>query len=101
MSPFFNLSPFASSVFAPAVADADRTFHNTSSILSSLAVTSYLFGYSVSKPLDSNLLFGGLTRHAVWPIASVTIERNVRTENNSQPFNVLLRPLPDWMCTCT
>ncbi|KAJ5556053.1 Major facilitator superfamily domain general substrate transporter [Penicillium frequentans] len=40
------ISPFASSVFAPAVADADRTFHNTSSILSSLAVTSYLFGYS-------------------------------------------------------
>ncbi|OGE48313.1 hypothetical protein PENARI_c030G05585 [Penicillium arizonense] len=41
------ISPFASSVFAPAVADADRTFHNTSSILSSLAVTSYLFGYSL------------------------------------------------------
>ncbi|KAJ5460296.1 Major facilitator superfamily domaingeneral substrate transporter [Penicillium daleae] len=40
-----NPSPFASSVFAPAAADADRTFDNTSSILGSLTVTSYLFGY--------------------------------------------------------
>ncbi|KAK4863574.1 hypothetical protein LT330_002352 [Penicillium expansum] len=41
------ISPFASSLFAPGVADADREFDNTSSILGSLGVTSYLFGYGV------------------------------------------------------
>ncbi|KIN03475.1 hypothetical protein OIDMADRAFT_39763 [Oidiodendron maius Zn] len=44
------ISPFASSVFAPAVSDANRTFHNMSEILSSLSVTAYLFGY-FSGPL--------------------------------------------------
>ncbi|KAJ5833215.1 hypothetical protein N7474_001526 [Penicillium riverlandense] len=40
------ISPFASSVFAPAVKDANREFGNKSSILGEIAVTSYLFGYS-------------------------------------------------------
>ncbi|KAF5863262.1 hypothetical protein ETB97_010384 [Aspergillus alliaceus] len=44
------ISPFASSVFAPGVSLADQEFGNTSSIRSSLAVTSYLFGY-FSGPL--------------------------------------------------
>ena len=41
-------SPFASSVFAPAVAAADQDFKNTSSTLSTLGVTGYVFGYAVT-----------------------------------------------------
>ncbi|KAL4936085.1 hypothetical protein BDV06DRAFT_233745 [Aspergillus oleicola] len=39
------ISPFASSVFAPGAADADLDFGNTSSVLTTLEVTAYLFGY--------------------------------------------------------
>ncbi|KAJ6021171.1 hypothetical protein N7540_006675 [Penicillium herquei] len=41
------ISPFASSVFAPAASYAAADFDETSSILTTLMVTSYLFGYTV------------------------------------------------------
>ncbi|KAJ5722247.1 hypothetical protein N7488_000282 [Penicillium malachiteum] len=41
------ISPFASSVFAPAASYAATDFHETSSILTTLMCTSYLFGYTV------------------------------------------------------
>ncbi|KAJ5611918.1 hypothetical protein N7528_009023 [Penicillium herquei] len=41
------ISPFASSVFAPAASYAAADFHETSSILTTLMCTSYLFGYTV------------------------------------------------------
>ncbi|KAL2833815.1 major facilitator superfamily domain-containing protein [Aspergillus cavernicola] len=49
------ISPFASSVFAPAVADADLEFGNTSSVLGTLGVTSYLFGYGTGPLILSPL----------------------------------------------
>lgn len=42
------ISPFASTLFAPAAGYAAQEFGTTSSILSTLAVTAYLFGYAVS-----------------------------------------------------
>lgn len=44
------ISPFASTLFAPAAGYAAQEFGTTSSILSTLAVTAYLFGYAVSLP---------------------------------------------------
>ncbi|KAI1836296.1 hypothetical protein DTO013E5_1087 [Penicillium roqueforti] len=49
------ISPFASSVFAPAVADASKEFGNKSSLRESLAVTGYLFGYGSGPLLFSPL----------------------------------------------
>jgi hypothetical protein len=40
-------SPLSSSIFAPAVGNAAEEFGVTSSILISLGVTAYLFGYGV------------------------------------------------------
>ncbi|KAF9887546.1 hypothetical protein FE257_010124 [Aspergillus nanangensis] len=40
------ISPFASSVFAPAAAFAEQDLNGTSSVLGTLAATSYLFGYT-------------------------------------------------------
>ena len=69
------LSPFASSVFAPAVSDANRTFHNMSQILSSLSVTAYLFGYFVSLPSHLregvvSIAYSPLLERAIIPLAS-------------------------------
>ncbi|KAL5048683.1 hypothetical protein BDW71DRAFT_16675 [Aspergillus fruticulosus] len=41
------ISPFASTLFAPAAEYAAQELGNTSSILNTLAVTAYLFGYAV------------------------------------------------------
>lgn len=41
-------SPLASSIFAPAVANAAEEFNETSTTVRSLGVTAYLFGYGVS-----------------------------------------------------
>jgi hypothetical protein len=41
-------SPLASSIFAPAVANAAEEFGTKGSVLKSLGVTAYLFGYGVS-----------------------------------------------------
>ncbi|KAL3462507.1 major facilitator superfamily domain-containing protein [Aspergillus heterothallicus] len=41
------ISPFASTLFAPAAGYAAQEFGNASSIQSTLAVTAYLFGYAV------------------------------------------------------
>ncbi|KAJ5107333.1 hypothetical protein N7456_004008 [Penicillium angulare] len=50
-----NPSPFASSVFSPAASYAATEFHETSSILSTLTVTSYLFGYAIGPLVLSPL----------------------------------------------
>ncbi|OJJ53831.1 hypothetical protein ASPSYDRAFT_61798 [Aspergillus sydowii CBS 593.65] len=49
------ISPFASTLFAPAAGYAARELGNTSSILSTLAVTAYLFGYAVGPLILSPL----------------------------------------------
>ncbi|KAJ5279717.1 hypothetical protein N7478_005089 [Penicillium angulare] len=49
------ISPFASSVFSPAASYAATEFHETSSILSTLTVTSYLFGYATGPLVLSPL----------------------------------------------
>ncbi|CEL02068.1 hypothetical protein ASPCAL01643 [Aspergillus calidoustus] len=41
------ISPFASTLFAPAAEYAAQEFGNASSVLGTLAVTAYLFGYAV------------------------------------------------------
>ncbi|CZR50361.1 related to synaptic vesicle transporter SVOP and related transporters (major facilitator superfamily) [Phialocephala subalpina] len=54
------LSPLCSSIVAPAVTFIDMEFHNTSSILSSLVVTIFVFGFAVGPLLLSPLseIFG-------------------------------------------
>ncbi|KAJ5698385.1 hypothetical protein N7462_000390 [Penicillium macrosclerotiorum] len=49
------ISPFASSVFSPAASFAAKEFNETSSILTTLTVTSYLFGYAVGPLVLSPL----------------------------------------------
>lgn len=41
------ISPLASSMFAPGVSFMDATFHNTSTILSSLTVSIFVLGYVI------------------------------------------------------
>ncbi|KAM0260083.1 hypothetical protein ACHAQJ_003008 [Trichoderma viride] len=48
------ISPFGSSVFAPGVANAAEEFGVTSTILTSLGVTAYLFGYGIGCALAPN-----------------------------------------------
>ncbi|KAL4863386.1 hypothetical protein BDV12DRAFT_189732 [Aspergillus spectabilis] len=49
------ISPFSSSVFAPAVVHTQQELGDTSPLLGSLAVTSYLFGYGTGPLLFSPL----------------------------------------------
>ncbi|KAL2831268.1 MFS general substrate transporter [Aspergillus pseudoustus] len=49
------VSPFSSSVFAPAVSRTQQELGDTSSLRGSLAVTSYLFGYGTGPLLFSPL----------------------------------------------
>ncbi len=51
-----SCSPFASSVFAPAVSFMDEDFHNTSTTLSSFAVSVYVLGYAVCYSLIGGIL---------------------------------------------
>lgn len=48
MQPLIFQSPLSSSIFAPAVGNAADEFNVTDSILISLGVSAYLFGYGVS-----------------------------------------------------
>ncbi|OJJ50339.1 hypothetical protein ASPZODRAFT_139641 [Penicilliopsis zonata CBS 506.65] len=54
------ISPFTSSVFSPAVPYAEKEFGVTSTILGTLSVTGYLFGYTTGPMFISSLseMFG-------------------------------------------
>lgn len=71
------ISPLASSMFAPGVSFMDADFHNTSTILSALAVSIFVLGYAVGPLLLSPLseiygrrpvLTGANCFFAVWQI---------------------------------
>lgn len=76
-------SPLSSSIFAPAVGNAADEFGVTSSILISLGVTAYLFGYGVSSYEIGRWLFHTANGVTVWPVVLIAPQRNVRTSNNS------------------
>jgi len=71
------ISPFASSMFAPAVSSMNAEFHNTSAILSTLTVTIYVLGYVCGPMLLAGLselygrryvLFGANVFFCIWQI---------------------------------
>lgn len=71
------ISPFASSMFAPAVSYMNEEFHNTSAILSTLTVTIYVLGYVCGPMLLAGLcelygrryvLFAANVFFCVWQI---------------------------------
>ncbi|OAL36194.1 hypothetical protein AYO20_04608 [Fonsecaea nubica] len=64
------ISPFASSVFAPAVRFADADFNNTSTILSTFVVSAYVLGYAIG-PLFLSPLSEIYGRRIVLNIASL------------------------------
>ncbi|KAK5203098.1 hypothetical protein LTR96_011066 [Exophiala xenobiotica] len=64
------ISPFASSVFAPAVRFMDADFHNTSTILSAFVVSAYVLGYAIG-PLFLSPLSEIYGRRIILTIASL------------------------------
>ncbi|EXJ67403.1 uncharacterized protein A1O5_09416 [Cladophialophora psammophila CBS 110553] len=64
------ISPFASSVFAPAVRFADVEFHNTSTLLSTFVVSAYVLGYAIG-PLFLSPLSEIYGRRIILNIASL------------------------------
>lgn len=49
-----GISPLSSSIIASGVTEVDKEFHNTSSILSTFAVSMFLLGYAVSDTFESD-----------------------------------------------
>ncbi|KIW97585.1 uncharacterized protein Z519_01169 [Cladophialophora bantiana CBS 173.52] len=64
------ISPFASSVFAPAVRFADVEFHNNSTLLSTFVVSAYVLGYAIG-PLFLSPLSEIYGRRIILNIASL------------------------------
>ncbi|KAF2098970.1 MFS general substrate transporter [Rhizodiscina lignyota] len=64
------ISPFASSVFAPAASFAAKDFHDTSTFLSTFAVSVYVLGYAIG-PLFLSPLSEMYGRRIILNIASI------------------------------
>ncbi len=51
-----NISPLSSSIIAPGISEVDDEFHNSSAILSTLAVSRFVLGFAVSATIERHWL---------------------------------------------